>query len=414
MRPRQPVVVRLLLAGLAVTAVLAACTGQGPPAPVPDGSRVATPASAAADLEGSEWALTSLGGRDLLAGSHITLAFAGGQATGFAGCNGYGGEYAARTDGSLAIPMLAVQAQLCPAPDGVMAQESAYIEALTGASAYRLGENRLEIDGAPGQNALVFARMEKAAADPGALPGSAWHLVAMDGSPAINDPALTLVFYDEHVAGGRAGCRGYVATYKASSDRVRFPMIGMTGEACPEQEAIMAREGAYTDALTWATGFRLDNGQLEIRTARGEVLAFAPLAEEGEAGLEGSTWVLEAFVEARAAAETGVEATDTLLLLVDPLAGSRITAAFEAGTVSGSTGCNDYGGEYALDGVHLTVGPLVQTEMACLEPAGIMDQEGRYLEWLGSVTGYHLGGGQLVLGTDDGQTLIFVAGETPL
>jgi hypothetical protein len=34
------------------------------------------------------------------------------------------------------------------------------------------------------------------------------------------------------------------------------------------------QEGAYTDALTWATNFRLGEGRLEIETARGEVLVF--------------------------------------------------------------------------------------------------------------------------------------------
>ena len=33
----------------------------------------------------------------------------------------------------------------------------------------------------------------------------------------------------------------------------------------------------YTDALTWATNYRLGEGRLEIETARGEVLIFEPL-----------------------------------------------------------------------------------------------------------------------------------------
>lgn len=57
--------------------------------------------------------------------------------------------------------------------------------------------------------------------------------------------------------------------------------------------------------------------------------------------------------------------------------GTLVTAIFgEDGTLSGSSGCNSYSGEYQLTGDQLSVGPLASTMMAC--ESG-MDQEARYL-----------------------------------
>jgi len=78
-------------------------------------------------------------------------------------CNGYGGgrdsgKYTATGDGTLAIPMIAVTLQLCSEPEGIMEQEAAYIEALRSAAAYRVMDDRLEIDNAAGETPLVFVR----------------------------------------------------------------------------------------------------------------------------------------------------------------------------------------------------------------------------------------------------------------
>jgi heat shock protein HslJ len=120
----------------------------------------------AADLAGTEWALTSLNGEGLIEGTEITLffeeTFLGGSMT----CNGYGvgpdsGKYVATDDGALTVVRpLAVTVQLCSSPEGVMEQESAYIEALLSAATYRVIVNRLEMSNAAGNTSLVFVREE--------------------------------------------------------------------------------------------------------------------------------------------------------------------------------------------------------------------------------------------------------------
>jgi hypothetical protein len=65
--------------------------------------------------------------------------------------------------------------------------------------------------------------------------------------------------------------------------------MSMTGDdSCLAREDLYLQEGAYTDALTWATNYRLGESRFELLTARGEVLVFEPLAGEPEPGLEGA------------------------------------------------------------------------------------------------------------------------------
>ena len=64
------------------------------------------------------------------------------------------------------------------------------------------------------------------------------------------------------------------------------------------------------------------------------------------------------------------------------------------GQVAGSAGCNTYSGDVTSDGGQmLTVGPLINTQMACPEP--IMEQETTYLQALQSALQWSYVAGQL-------------------
>ncbi len=234
---------------------------------------------AAVDLDGTEWVLTSLYGSDLVEGSNITLNFGEGSVGGFAGCNGYGGGYTAADDGTLMIPEIAVTAQLCEAPDGVMPQEEAYVQALGNAAAYRVTDGRLEIDNASVETTLVFAVKEEFAMDPRDLVGTEWELLSVNGIPPLEGSEITIAFTEDEIS-GNAGCRGYRGTYRASGDDICFPELGMTELDCPGPEALILQEGEYTTSLEWATNYRLSEENLEIITARGETLVYAAMLEE--------------------------------------------------------------------------------------------------------------------------------------
>jgi heat shock protein HslJ len=90
----------------------------------------------------------------------------------------------------------------------------------------------------------------------------------------------------------------------------------------------------------------------------------------------------------------------------EPLAGSTVTARFENGEVGGQAGCNSYGGQYSLDGQQLSVSALFQTEMACMEPEGVMDQESVFLQTLSQAASFSITGDQLEIQNAASETVL--------
>ena len=388
----------------AAVAVLVACGGSGGKATSPV-AQIRQP-DATMGLEGTAWVLTSLSGNDLRDGTHITLSFDDGEAGEYAGCNGYGSEYTTAGDGLLTIRVVELTLQACEAPDGVMAQETAYIEAFSSAAVYRVDEDRLEIGNAPGRTTLIFARREQPPMDPDDLVGTRWRLLSLDGNSPLEESAITIVFHGENRATGDAGCRGYVAAYHASPDDFVFTWLAMTGELCAQPE-LVTQEGRYTTVLEGTTAYQLAEQQLELLTTRGEVLSFEPLPAGANASLEGTKWALTGFIETKP-----VEGMTTPLLAVSTLlADSEITLTLDGGTARGSAGCNSYSAGYSTDGASLTFGPMAVTEMACLEPDGLTEQELLYLSFLGDMITYSISGSQLWADAGNGRSLLFVAQE---
>lgn len=99
----------------------------------------------------------------------------------------------------------------------------------------------------------------------------------------------------------------------------------------------------------------------------------------------------KAQTSATSTAGGGLEDTPWQLLATSPLGDDlgqvAVTATFEAGTVSGFSGCNTYNGPYTVDGSKLTIGPnIARTSKAC-EPAQ-MSVEDAYLERLVKTASY--------------------------
>ncbi|MBN1579531.1 MAG: META domain-containing protein [Anaerolineae bacterium] len=385
-RNRTPTIMIVILV---MTIVLGACRSTDKPATPPTGAAVLS-------LENSEWILVALNGQGLVQGSNITLAFAEGKASGFAGCNGYGGRYTATDKGSLTMAEIAITEMYCMEPAGAMAQETAYVKALMSAAAYRMVGDRLEIDNGAGETILIFDRTIALPMDPADLVGSEWQLVSWNGERPVEGARINLAF-DQDTFGGHAGCRGYRGTYEAEGDTLRFTFIEMLGEGCSDRQALMVQEDEYTTRLEQTAHYRLGKGQLELLTARGEVVLYESLADEVRQDWEGQDWVLVSFL-----AEGAV---------MPVLEGPEVTVTFENGEVRGSAGCNSYSGSYTVDGFRLSVGMLAVTEMACMSPAGVMEQEQLYLRFLADAFAHTLEDGVFRLEMGDGRSLVFGAGE---
>jgi len=119
-------------------------------------------------------------------------------------------------------------------------------------------------------------------------------------------------------------------------------------------------------------------------------------------GLAGTSWTLDSYLD-----ENGT--------LVPVLPGTEVTAAFSTdGKVTGSAGCNYYGGDYQIDGTTLSISSLVQTLKLCTEPKGIMEQEARFTDLLGSAAGCRIENDRLIITDAAGATtLIFVEEDAP-
>ncbi len=246
---------------LAVALMLTACGASGD-------------AVSAASLEG-EWTLQTLNGAPLLAGSTINATFEEGKITGYSGCNSYGGAYTVKGDG-LQLGEIATTLMAC-LEDGVMDQEQAYFEALSNAAKSRLDNDRLELLDASGATLLAYMRAEPFTGDPAALVGTEWQLLTLDNSPLDETLSFTLAFTENRYS-GLAGCRHFEGEYQAGDGEIGFPMMTMVEETCPNaDDAYWGLEGRFTDALSWARHWRIADGQLRIRTVRGEVLAFTAL-----------------------------------------------------------------------------------------------------------------------------------------
>ena len=95
-----------------------------------------------------------------------------------------------------------------------------------------------------------------------------------------------------------------------------------------------------------------------------------------------------------------------------PLTGTAPSAGFSADQISGSAGCNTYFGTYEVSGSEFSISDLAVTEMWCMEPEGVMDQEMDYLAALSSVATYEINRDTLTLRDTQGlQLLIFRAIE---
>ena len=88
------------------------------------------------------------------------------------------------------------------------------------------------------------------------------------------------------------------------------------------------------------------------------------------------------------------------------------TARFADGMISGSTGCNRFGGSYTVDGDALELGEIAQSAMGCPPPADAVERE--YGGALDNVRAWRVENDELVLLDGDGAELLRFRAATPV
>jgi len=367
-------------------------------APTSTDTADATATSSSADLDGSMWKLQKLQGKDLIEGTNVTLEFAGERASGYAGCNAYGGTYSAGDAGALSLVEISGTTRGCLAPEGVMEQESTYLETLTEVATYKVNGANLEIHNAAGDTILTFAPTQRFAMNPADLVGTQWRLRSFNGQDLPADTLYTLSFTSDRDASGSTGCRRYIATYEAQGDTLQLPNTEITAIDCMRPRS-QGQEIDFLSGFTFGVQYRLSADQLEVFPVEGGTLVWEPLREDAAVTPKPTVWMLQGFVEGETTTPVPPGTTSTLSFDEDTLRAQ--------GTLSGSTGCNTYRGSYTY-GETFAIEPLATTRMAC-EPA-VQEQEQRFLDLLQNVRTYSLDE-QLLLQTQDGRGLIFAAQE---
>jgi len=226
-------------------------------------------AKAPAALTGKTWLLTSLNGINRQALGITAVFTTGGKLSGFSGCNSYGGTYTT-SGSSISIPdRLAVTQVACR--QAVMAQESAYLEALTSATNYSVRNGILTLAGRKSRTVLRFRAQSQS------LAGTRWDVIEYNnGKEAVVSvmagTKLTANFTATDVEGS-AGCNTYGGKYTATPPKITIGPLASTRKECPTPEGVMEQEHAFLAALTSAATYKIQGATLELRTASGALAA---------------------------------------------------------------------------------------------------------------------------------------------
>jgi heat shock protein HslJ len=355
----------------------------------------------AAGLTGVSWSLdTYLADNGTLIPalpkSEVTARFDDdGKVVGSAGCNQYGSDY--HLDGTvLSISPPISTKMYCSEPEGLMEQEARFLELLASAAECQIENNRLEIIDASGAPVLTFVK-----GIPIDLAGTSWTLTSLideGGSmaPIVTGTTVTAIFDAGGIrVSGLAGCNHYSADYTRNGADITIKSAVRTDMYCGEPEGLMDQEDRYLSLLTDVSSYWVEGDRLILSDKEGaDLLVLDRAAEVPDLPLVGTDWVLDSY-------STGRDAISSVIT------GTTITAKFtDDSKITGSAGCNHYGGEYLLDGANLSVSSLFSTLMYCGEPEGVMEQEARYLGLFDSVTGYRIDGDRLDLLDEVGKVLL--------
>jgi len=214
-------------------------------------------------------------------------------------------------------------------------------------------------------------------AAPVKLEGTTWQLTKLPGHEPADLAALprraTLRLAQGRVT-GFTGCNVLTGTYTTHGASVTLKLAN-TLMACPEPQSGIER--TFLDLLNGPLSHAVTDDRFTLTTASGAVLEFEP---EPTLTLEGRTWNVREYNNGRQA-------------VVSLLPDTRLTLAFEKGTVSGEAGCNTFRAPFKVQGNRITIGPAATTRKACAD--AVMTQEHEFLTALQSVSRFAIEGGIL-------------------
>ncbi|MGB3715585.1 MAG: META domain-containing protein [Candidatus Promineifilaceae bacterium] len=226
-------------------------------------------------------------------------------------------------------------------------------------------------------------------ADQTELAGTSWSLSLLNGDGLLLLSIITAEFDEEGSLSGIAGCNGYSASYEVDGDQIAIATPVTTSSSC--RERLMNQESAYLETLKSIVSYQSRGTTMEMRDSEGRaMLVFDTLKQTS---LPGSAWTLSEYADGKGN-------------VVPVLPGTTVTADFgDGGLLTGSAGCNGYSATYEVASNLVTIDTVVMTEIYCMEPEGLMDQESQYLSSLELSAAYVIVGEAMGLLDEDGAVL---------
>lgn len=199
------------------------------------------------------------------ADSPITIEFTtDGQVSGQASCNSYFGSYTL-DGGSLISGPVGSTEMWC---EGLMEQETAFLQKLQAATGLTVAENRLTIHTPDGD--MVFAPAENAV-----LEDIRWTLSGITQGDAVVstwvDEDIAITFTAGQVS-GYAGCNNFSGSYQIDGDNLTLSGLMNTMKTCKDD--VNQREAEFLAALGTVTQFRVEINQLILSNAKGQDVIF--------------------------------------------------------------------------------------------------------------------------------------------
>ena len=245
----------------------------------------------------------------------------------------------------------------------------------------------------------MFAVIASGCGDEDSTPGAAASGTQLVGTQWVLDVSAlgvgdagsvsSWIAFERDRVNGSDGCNTFSGSYQADGSKLTFGPLAGTQMACGSPADEVSR--AVTAALARVRTYEQSADTLRMEDAGGEtLLTYAA----GAAGIEGSWAVLSVLYDGA---------------IRSAVADTEPTADFSAdGTISGSTGCNDFHGPYTLQGKKLDIGPLTATKKAC-PTTEASEQEAGYLSALQSAVRIEQAGPQLTLLNAKGQKAVTLA-----
>jgi heat shock protein HslJ len=230
------------------------------------------------ELVDTSWTVDQLGDESGSVLQTLTLTFTGSdRVSGHDGCNAFSGAVTI-TDSTIRIgDKLAGTMAACP--EIVEARARTYRTALLQSQLYRIHDAKLELTDAAGKVLIALAAM------PTSLAGSSWDAISYNNGlqavvSLVSGTSISARFGEDGRLTGHAGCNAYFAAYTAAGQAITIHPPGATRRACAEPAGVMEQEAVYLQALATATQYRMSGSRLELRNARGSLVAiYARVAE---------------------------------------------------------------------------------------------------------------------------------------